>query len=290
MADIAADVDHQVYVWDAHELMEALGVAREDVHKVVEANEKLKSAVDADAIAIGQLISSGSKIAKQIKLLGIMGRAYVKETRGKTYIIFKGNAKLRPELRGTRYLAENAKVRCFVIGSKDILKDAVKSTKVAIVAFVVWDIVAEVTSDHPSFTSLGIQISSDVLQAAVATYAGAMAGVILTAVGAPVVVTFIVVVVAGFAVGAALSYFDQRYHLTERAKARMLAFEQTVSQDFAIAKQKAIAASQQAVAYGRRAEAEIKAEWYKVDRYYSSVAQMMADTGPAGTPAYFFMP
>ena len=278
MAELAADVDHQVYVWDAHELMEAVSKGREGVHKVVEANERLKAAADADAIAIGQLISSGSKIAKQIKLLGVMGRAYVKEARGKTYIIFKGDAKLRPNLRGTRYLAENAKVRCFVVGSKDILSDAAKGTKVAIIAFVVWDVVAEVTSDHPSFTSLGVQIGSDVLQAAVAAYAGAVAGIFVTAtLGAPAVLAFVTVVVVGFGVGMALSEIDRHYDLTKRAKARMLSFEQSLGKNWMAVKQGAEAAGQRAVAYGQGVKKDAVTEWHKLDQLYASTAQMLAD-------------
>ena len=284
------DVDHQIYVWDAHELMEAVGRAREGVHKVVEANEKMKSIVDADAIAIGQLLQSGAKIAKQIKLLGVMGRAYLKEAHGKTYIIFKGDAKLRPNLSGTRYLAENAKVRCFVVGSKDILADAAKGTKVAIVAFVVWDIVAEVTSDHPSFTSLGVQIGSDVLQAAVATYAGALAGVVLVGLGAPAVLTFVVVVAAGFAVGMVLSEVDRRYKLTERAKARMLSFEKELQKDYVIAKQNVAIAGQRVSELGRQAVKDATAEWYRFDKYYSSVAQMVADDSPYAGGGIFLSP
>ena len=273
----SGDVDHQIYVWDANELMEAVGGARKGVHKVVEANEKVKSVADADAIAIGQLLQSGAKIAQQIKLLGVMGRAYLKEAHGKTYIVFKGDAKLRPNLSGTRYLAENAKVRCFVVGSKDILADAAKGTKVAIVAFVVWDIVAEVTSDHPSFTSLGVQIGSDVLQAAVATYAGVLAGVVLVGLGAPAVLTFVVVVAAGFAVGMILSDVDRRYKLTERAKARMLSFEKDLHKDYIVAKQNIAIAGQRVSGLGRLAVKDARAEWYKVDKYYSSVAQMVMD-------------
>ncbi len=96
-----------------------------------------------------------------------MGRAYIKELNGTKYIIFKGNPRLRPNLAGTRYLAKNAKVRCFVVVGKDLLHDAAHGVKIAVIAFVVVDIVASMTDDHPSLVSLGVHISSDVLQAMV---------------------------------------------------------------------------------------------------------------------------
>ena len=105
-------------------------------------------------MALTQLIQASNKIAQQIKLLGVLGRAYIKEVNGTKYIIFKGDAKLRPNLKGTRYLAENAKVKCFVVGSKDIIEDAAHGTKVAIIAFVIIDIAMEVTSDHFSMAAL----------------------------------------------------------------------------------------------------------------------------------------
>ena len=232
---------HEVYIWSADDLVEDLKKigerGKEGVKTLLEYNEKLKNSVDADVVAITQLAQANVKIARQVKLLGITGRAYIKEVGQKKYIIFKGDAKLRPDLKGTRYLAENAKVRCFVVGSKDILEDAAKGTKVAIIAFVAIDIIKEVTSDHPSFVSLGVNVGSDVLQAVTAAYIGAAAGVFLTTVvGAPVVVTFIAVVGVGFAVGMILTSLDNRYHMTERCRARMMGWEQDMEKELAEAR------------------------------------------------------
>ena len=133
MAEAAAGESHEIYIWNAEELVNELKEAGakvgEGARKALEANEFLKKTLDADIVALTQLAQSGAKIARQIKLLGIMGRAYIKEVGGKKYIIFKGDAKLRPNLKGTRYLAENANVRCFVVGAKDILEDAAKGPR-----------------------------------------------------------------------------------------------------------------------------------------------------------------
>lgn len=75
--------------------------------------------------------------------------------------------------------------------------------------------------------SLGVNVVSDVVQASVGAGVGIVAGAIFLAAGAPVIVTFIVVVVAGAAVGAGLSWIDTHYHLTESARAYMMKLENT---------------------------------------------------------------
>ena len=280
MPDLANADSHELYVWDAEELLEQVKKLKEGVRVAVEANEKLKGYIDADAVALTQLVQAGDKIAKQIKLLGIMGNAYIKEVKGKKYIIFKGNQRLRPNLKGTRYLAENAKVKCFVVGTKDILEDAAKGTKVAIIAFIAIDIAMECTSDHFSLASLGVRIGSDVLQAVISTAAGVGAGVLAASfVGAPVVITFVVVVAVGFAVGLLLTNLDNNYRLTERVRARMMAYEQELGHELPAIRQAAINAGHKAVAYGREAGQEIKVEFYKVDRFFASAADMMRSDG-----------
>ncbi len=276
MPDLANADSHELYVWDAEELLEQVKKLKEGVRMTLEANEWLKGFIDADAVALFQLIQAGDKIAKQVKLLGILGNAYIKEVKGKKYIIFKGNQRLRPDLKGTRYLAENAKVKCFVVGTKDIIEDAAKGTKVAIIAFIALDIAMECTSDHFSLASLGVRIGSDVLQAVVSTAVGVEAGVFVAAAfGAPVVITFIVVVGAGFLMGMLLTNLDNRYHLTERLRARMMSYEQELGREIPVIKQAAVNAGHQAAQLGREAGTAIKADFYKVDRFFASTAQMM---------------
>ena len=280
MAEATAADSHEVYIWSADDLLEDLKGAgekgKEGVKTLLEYNEKMKNSIDADVVAVTQLMQANVKIARQIKLLGITGRAYIKEVAGKKYIIFKGDAKLRPNLKGTRYLAENAKVRCFVVGTKDILEDAAKGTKVAIIAFVAIDVIKEVTSDHPSFVSLGVNVTSDVLQAVTAAYAGAAAGVFLTTmIGAPVVVTFVAVVLVGFTVGVVLTSLDNKYKMTERCRARMMGWEQELEKEISYAKSKATAASREAYQASKQ---YIKSEAIKIDKYYQTASNMLGDS------------
>ena len=185
--------------------------------------------------------------------------------KGKKYIIFKGNQRLRPNLKGTRYLAENAKVKCFVVGTKDIIEDAGKGTKVAIIAFIAIDIAMECTSDHFSLASLGVRIGSDVLQAVISTAVGVEAGVfVATAFSAPVVITFIVVIGAGFLMGMLLTDLDNKYHLTDRLRARMMAYEQELGHEIPVIKQAVVNVEHKAAQLGREAGDAIKADYYKV--------------------------
>ena len=289
--------EHELYVWDTAELLEEMNKVKENVHRGVEMNDSLKGTIDADIIALGQLAQSGTKIAQQIRLLGILGRAYIKEVNGKRYIIFKGNAALRMNLKGTRYLAENAKVRCFVVGSKDLLKDAAHGVKIAVIAFVVIDIVAELSSDHPSLASLGVHVGSDVLQALAASAAGWAAGALIVAItpAAPVVVVFIVVVAVGFAIGMLLTHYDNKYKLTERAAARMKGYELDFARKWPELKQRMISAGnsveQKAVELGHQAyrleqrgaaaagrlSSDVVSGVYRVDRYFHSAADMAAE-------------
>lgn len=207
-----------LWVFDADELLEDL----------VKRNERMKNSINAEVIGLSLFLKSARQSVQQVKLLGVMGRAYHKVGRnGKKYIIFKGNGRARPDLRGTRYLASNPKVACFVVGGREIVKDAAKATKLAVVLLVAYDIIREFQEDRFSLASLGVRIFSDVLQAAGSAAIGAAAGVVAaTLFGAPVVLTFVIVVAAGFAAGWLFSYVDQRYQLTDRARKRMMDYEE----------------------------------------------------------------
>ena len=68
---------HELFVWNARELLgEVSRVGRENGLKL---SETLKNHADADTVALTQLIQAGGRIAQQIRLLGVLGRAYVKE-------------------------------------------------------------------------------------------------------------------------------------------------------------------------------------------------------------------
>ena len=271
MADEPAGVTHEIWVWPAQQFLKV--------------NEELKSHLDADVIALSQLIQSSSKIAKQIRLLGMLGQAYVKKGVKNDYLIFKGNPGLRPNLAGTRYAVTNPKVTCFVVGSEDIVKDAAKGTKIAIIAFVVIDIIRELSDDKFSLASLGVRILSDVLQAVAAAAVGAAAGVVLTTFGAPVVIAFAAVVVIGFIAGMLITDLDRRFQLTERARARMMAYEQQLGKSIAMGAQaaqgkldqarQALESAGQKLDEAGQVTRKVVSTAYEIDRIWRTIEDMM---------------
>lgn len=221
MAAAATGETHELWVFDADELTEDL----------IKLNERLKDSIRADIIALALFLKSARQSVQQIRLLGVMGRAYLKLGRnGRLYIIFKGLGRMRPDLRGSRYLASNPKVACFVIGGPEIVRDAAKATKIAVVLLVTYDIVREMHEDRFSLASLGVRVLSDVLQAAGAAAVGAVIGVAFTTVGLPVVAVFAIVIISGFAAGVIFTAIDQKFGLTDRARARMMEYENALGE------------------------------------------------------------
>ncbi|CAI9121677.1 hypothetical protein [Brytella acorum] len=187
-----------------------------------EANDWLKDKTYVDIFGWKDAITDGRSAVKQVMLLGIMGDAYLARTRaGKEAIIFRGRPGLRARLSGTRYLREHPIVReaGFVIGRKEMLEEAGKATKIAVVCFVAWDIVHELLQDKPDMTRLGISIVSDIFQAVAATYIGLAAGIFMAGIGFPVIVSFCFFAGGSFAAGFAFSWLDKQYGLTDKAVA-----------------------------------------------------------------------
>lgn len=253
------------------------------------ANKAVQQHLHTDLLSLLQLAQSGRKIAQQILLLGMFGTAYIKEASdGRRYIIFRGFSGLRPNLPGTRYLLDNPKVACFVVGSEEIIKDVGKATRVAIVAYVAIDILRECLRDHFSLARVGVNVASDIAQCLVAAGATAMAGVLATTVGAPVVAAFAIAIVVGFGVGIAVSSLDRQYHITERVRARMMALEKD-RHSLVYMAEHPVETAQRAAAYGRNVAADVRdgvAEVgddidravraaYAVDRLWSSIEEML---------------
>jgi hypothetical protein len=194
---------------------------------ILETNEWLQDHTHQNAVDTAEFLKGANKIVRQIRAAGLFGDAYKTVVRGKEYIVFKGMAGMRPRLPGTRYLGTNPKVAMFVVGEREIIKDATPKM-VAVFAYVAIDIMQEVLTDHVSLARLGVKVASDIAKAILASVAGALAGVVLVTAGAPVVITFVFVVAVGTLAGMTLDYYDEKYKITKTAVARMMAFEDDV--------------------------------------------------------------
>lgn len=212
-------IDYEVMVFEV----------RDHTAKALEANEGLDKTTNMDGFTWSQLGLSTWKGVQQIKLLGMSGRAYIKEIKGKEYIVFKGLAGDRPNLPGTMYRRINPKVSCFVVGTDEMIEDGLRTTRLAVIVYAVLDVTREVVSppapvargEPPGFSliDLGVHLSCDVLKFALATAAGIAAAAVVTAlvVGAvPVVLVFGIGLVAATLVGGALDYIDNHYGLTDK--------------------------------------------------------------------------
>ncbi len=208
--------EHEIHVFP---LEEFLGVCK-----------KLDENVHIDCVTLAQTLKDTSRAVLQIRLLGLWGDAYVKVTRGVEYLIVKGFVGLR-RLQLTRALRTNPKVAMFVVGTKEIVEDAGKGIKVAVFAYVAIDVLEEILQDHWSLARLIGNVASHIGQAAISTAIGAAAGVVLTTLGAPIVLTFVVIVGTTFAVGWTLAYLDSRYGLTKKAISLMMEWENQIKDD-----------------------------------------------------------
>jgi hypothetical protein len=72
-------------------------------------------------IPVAQAGNDAINLAKTIYALGVLGATcYVKTHNGKPYLIFKGDAKLRNLLKGTRYLANNPQILQLGLGMQGL--------------------------------------------------------------------------------------------------------------------------------------------------------------------------
>ena len=211
----------EITVWAADEVMTASTL-------LADVDESLKNKYYIDLVSLKDFIKSASLAVRQIRILGITGDAYIQVFKGRKYIIFKGYAGQRAALNGTRYLASNPKVAMFVVGTREIIKDAAKATKIAVIAYVALDIVSELLQDHFSLARLGVKVASDIAKAVASAVIGAAAGVALSVAGVPVVVAFRIFVGISVAAGIALEWLDQKYHVTDNAVKRMMGYEAAV--------------------------------------------------------------
>ncbi|QDH16878.1 hypothetical protein [Swingsia samuiensis] len=183
------------------------------------ANSYLKDNYYIDMFGLHDAYNNGRSAIKQITILGIKGSAYLKISRsGKEIVVFKGRPGLRAKLSGTTYLKENPIIKemGLVVGKAEMLKEAGKGTKIAIVCVVAWDIVHECLQDKFDMTRLEVTILSDVVQALAATAIGTVVGLVVGS-AMPVVATFCVVAGVSLIASMGITALDNSYHLTDKA-------------------------------------------------------------------------
>jgi len=220
--------DHEIHIWPVSDLMQMCKTMEDSYH--------------VDCVTLTQTAKDGYRAAFQIYLMGMTGDAYIKVVRGVEYLIFKGWPGARNYRPAPRYLRTHPIAAAFVVGTKEIVEDSAKGVRVAVIAYVALDVLEEILHDEWSLARLGVKVSSHIAQAALATAIGVTAGVNLTAwaataglvtagvAGAPVVLTFVVVVGLTFVAGWGISWLDSHFHLTDKAVDIMMEYEKELKQ------------------------------------------------------------
>ncbi|ASA56150.1 hypothetical protein [Vibrio gazogenes] len=155
-------------------------------------------------------------LVKLISDLGGIGtKAYVKTYGGKPHIILKGNPRLRTVLTGTKYGVKNAKVVTMGLGKAAAISGAKVGGVVSIILMSLYRIADYVLTDEITLSRLIGSLATDVVKIGIVTGASIVAaygaGLLSFAIGPLAAVVFI-----GFVGNIALTYIDNRYHITDR--------------------------------------------------------------------------
>lgn len=155
------------------------------------------------------------------------GKIYFKKYGGKTFVILKGYAGLRPTIKGTRYKLTNPKFATWQIAHKDVVKGARESARIGVWIVCAIDVLDFFFRDTATLGELFGHLAVDIPSVVIAAAAGALTemaivggaallGVSVVAVG-PVIVG---VAVAAF-VGYELGNLDEKYQISKKLGDKM---------------------------------------------------------------------
>ncbi|MBD8546104.1 hypothetical protein [Sphingomonas sp. CFBP 8760] len=177
--------------------------------------EKIKS-----YFPIGKDIKEGAATLRLIASeLGIMGRYYIKEYRGRPHIIFKGHAGARQFLTGTRYGIQHHKIISLKMTTAG-MKAAAKGALVFGILFcTVIDVVNYMTNDRATLGQLFGSIGVDIAKCLIATGAAFATGVGMATLMGTAVVAIGPVVIAlfvGVGLSVLLDILDNHFGVTKK--------------------------------------------------------------------------
>lgn len=161
---------------------------------------------------------------------------YLKDIKGKTYVVLKGFANLRETLKGTKYLLNNPQVGAFAVSAKDMVSwsSIVNGTKITILissAFSLIDYFAT-KEGKADFTDIATNLLTGIAKALIAYWIGTavaslavLIGGSLVAMGViasvPALVVFSVGALVSIFVGAGLNMVDDEYGWTVSLQAKV---------------------------------------------------------------------
>ncbi|SON52332.1 hypothetical protein [Vibrio tapetis] len=192
-----------------------------------------ESQIDAKAVVLGLtgfIASNGSAmhdfkdfylLAEDLKKGGsILSKYEVVQNGSKSYIKFKGNHKLRSLVKGTRYLSNNAQVIALGIGKAGMRASAKGGVIITAIFSVVFRTLESALTQNYSVTNWVVNVSSDIVKAAIAGAIGYMAGTFASLTGVILIPIFVGIIVAVW-VANKLDTYEGRYLIKEKVMERI---------------------------------------------------------------------
>ncbi|MGA1940871.1 hypothetical protein [Arcobacter sp. YIC-310] len=151
---------------------------------------------------------------------------YIKEIKGKSYVILKGFSGLRETLKGTKYLLTNPQVGAFAVTAKDIVSysSIVNGTKITVLISSAFSLIDYFTTKDgkADFTDIAVNLLTGIGKALIAYWVGTavvaggifVAGLIASTVAIPALAVFTVGALVSIGVGMALNWADDEYNWT----------------------------------------------------------------------------
>lgn len=198
---------------------ECLCIMTKDQLSALYQEKVLKQCVETSRVMAGYVspVNDLIVLTKVLKDLGVKSRIYEKKVNGKSYVIFKGNQKVRKIITGTRYLASHSKVVSMAIGKAAVQKSVRSGAKLTVYLTVPIIILEHILKrERVILKELIADVAVSLLKVGISTIAAALAaaaiGTVTTIAAAPLAVAIFV----GLLVGYMLDKADSKYGLTAK--------------------------------------------------------------------------
>ncbi|MGK7244534.1 hypothetical protein ACSPAH_00330 [Buttiauxella agrestis] len=171
------------------------------------------------------------KLVIRFQSLGI--RALKCRIGGTDYIKLTGYPALRRILNGTRYSLRNPQILEMGIGIRGLGTSIVKGTKFCICCSLAWRTVELIFKSNYDLVDFLVDVTMDVAKIIVSSVAVGVVGGIFVLLGAPVIVTASIVIIAGIALNIELNALDDQLSLSASLKEKLriaLAEEQRMNE------------------------------------------------------------
>ncbi|AXX92261.1 hypothetical protein CPU12_09185 [Malaciobacter molluscorum LMG 25693] len=148
---------------------------------------------------------------------------YIKEIKGKSYVILKGFAGLRQTLKGTKYLLSNPQVGAFAVTTKDIVtwSSILNGTKITILISSAFSLIDYFTTKDgkADFTDIAVNLLTGIGKALISYWVGTAVGLLamplVTAGFIGAFGIFIIGAAISIGVGISLNLSDEKYGWTK---------------------------------------------------------------------------